>query len=62
MSIENHPNIQAVALSVDIQTSIREHMRGKAKESENEVFDGITDLIVNFVADVSTKLDELVGD
>jgi|GEM_PF-5935848 len=62
MSIENHPNIQAVAFSMDILNSIRKNLRGKAKSREDEVFDGVQDLIVDFVADVSTKIDEVVGD
>jgi len=62
MSIENHPNIHAVALSLDIQTSIRKHLRGKAKGRENEVFEKLKDLVIDFVADVSTKIDEVVGD
>ena len=62
MSIANHPNIQAVALTLDIQTSIRKHLRGKAKGRENDVFDGIEALLIDFVTDVSERIDEVVGD
>ena len=65
MSLEDHPNIHAVGFSVDITTSLRKHLRGKALENleKKELAIGdekITNLIVDFVADISTRLDEIV--
>ena len=62
MSIKNHPNIQAIAVTADIIQSIRTHLRGKGPDIKNEITGDkiITDLLVDFVADVSTRIDELV--
>lgn len=62
MSKENHPNIQAVALTCDIINSVKKHLRGKGKEHEIFVMsDGdIGNKICDFVVDISTTIDKLV--
>lgn len=62
MSIENHPNIQAVAVTADIIESIRTNLRGKGPDIKNEITGDkiINNLLVGFIVDVSTRIDELV--
>ena len=61
MSKENHPNIQAVALTMDILKSIGKHLRGAGRGYACAMInDDIKKLIEDFVVDVSTTIDEIV--
>ena len=61
MSKENHPNIQAVAVAVDIVESIRKNLRGDAANEELSVMTLIDKDIVDFITNISIKLDEKFG-
>jgi hypothetical protein len=62
MSIEAHPNIQAVAVNVDILTSIERNLRGKGLKKKERILsdEKIKNLIINFMVDISTRIDEIV--
>lgn len=62
MSIEAHPNIQAVAVNVDIFTSIERNLRGKGLKYKERVLadEKLKNIIVNFIVDLSTRIDETV--
>lgn len=62
MSKKNHPNIQPIAFTMDIIKSIRTHLRGKGPDIKNEITGDkiISNLLIDFVADVSTRIDEIV--
>ena len=62
MSLEAHPNINAVELTIDILQSIDKHLRGKGPNIKNEITGDkiINNLLVGFIVDVSTHIDELV--
>jgi hypothetical protein len=62
MSIEAHPNIQAVAVNVDLITSIERNLRGNGLKQKERVLadEKIKNLIINFVVDISTRIDEIV--
>lgn len=62
MSIEAHPHIQAVALTVDVINSIKTHIRGNALDCKNEVLSdkNLNKLIEDFVVDISTEIDNIV--
>ena len=66
MSLENHPNIHAVQFTMDILESIKKNLRGIAGDDprySSEVMRRINDdqEIVEFVADISTRIDDIVG-
>ena len=61
MSKENHPNIQAVAVAVDIVESIRKNLRGDAANEELSVMTLIDKDIADFITNISIKLDEKFG-
>jgi malonyl CoA-acyl carrier protein transacylase len=59
MSIENHPNLHAVGMTVDITSSLMNRLRGKAAEQPvADVLGLLKEDIQDFVVKVSTKLDE----
>ena len=60
MSIEAHPNIQAVAVTCEWTESIRRNLRGGAKGMENEVMEKLEPDIVDAMVKISTKIDEIV--
>ncbi|GAH28790.1 unnamed protein product [marine sediment metagenome] len=60
MSEEAHPNIQAVAVTVDLTESIRRNLRGGAKGRENVVMEKLEPYIVEVMVRISTKIDEIV--
>ena len=61
MSKENHPNIQAVALTVDIFKSIGKHLRGQGRQYAGAMINKkVKNLIEDFVVDVSIELDREV--
>jgi hypothetical protein len=55
MSIENHPNLHAIKLGVEIYTSICKSLRGNA--TVRDVTPSLDDLIVEFVEKVEDKID-----
>lgn len=58
MSIENHPNIHAVGMTMDITSSLMHRLRGDAAEVPiGEIFTLLHEEIQDFVVNVSTKLD-----
>jgi len=61
MNVEAHPNIQAVAFTMDIMYSLEKNLRGDALEKKDLVIgdDSLAELITNFVVDVSTRIDEI---
>jgi hypothetical protein len=62
MSIENHPNLHAVGLLVDIHNSLEKRIRGKAAEAGiKEVFPLLSDKIEAFVNDLDVLLDSKYG-
>jgi len=66
LSIENHPNIQAVQFTIDILESIKKNLRGLAGEDSrysSEVMRQINNgqEIVEFVSEISFRIDEIVG-
>ena len=62
MSKENHPNIQAVALTVDIFKSIGKHLRGQGRQYAGAMINKkFKELIEFFVVDVSTEIDREVS-
>jgi hypothetical protein len=59
MSIENHPNIHASGMTVDIIHSIINRVRGAAGEVPvGQILTLLDEDIQNFVVQVSIKLDE----
>jgi hypothetical protein len=70
MSEENHPNIQAVQLTMDIMESIKKNLRGRAEDPRmsSKVMHRIRAIksgtcsneIVDFVADISTLIDNVI--
>jgi len=62
MSIEAHPNIQAVAVNVDILTSLEKNLRGEGLKQKERVLadEEIKKMIVNFMVVISTRIDEIV--
>lgn len=62
MSIENHPNIHAVWFTLNINDAMVKHLRGDANQFLNEIVgnEELKMLLVDFVANVSTKIDEIV--
>lgn len=64
MSKEAHPNIQAVGFTTDILGSIEKWLRGGGKRYSADVMGDkkLNEIIVDFVVDVSTRIDEIVGE
>jgi hypothetical protein len=61
MSVENRPNLHAVGLLVDIQTALRQRLRGKAKQDENNAVSQVLQQISTFCDELSDHLDEIYG-
>lgn len=61
MSIENHPNIHAVKVTMELINSISSNLRGNASEHKMEVISKILSsrTVVDFVADLSGEIDEI---
>lgn len=61
MSIEEHPNIHAVQVTLNLIDSIDNNLRGKAGVHKMEVMSKIHDsrILVNFMADLSTEIDKI---
>lgn len=58
MSVDNHPNLQAVGLTVDIITALNNRVRGNAGQVPfAEVLAMLEQDIQDFVVLASTKLD-----
>ena len=65
MSIENHLNINAAGFASDIVSSFYEHLRGRAKLNSANIEDAgeiVHDLIVDFVTEISERLDGSFGE
>jgi hypothetical protein len=70
LSEENHPNIQAVQLTMDILQSIKKNLRGRAKDPRmsNKVMQKVNEIkcgigsndLIEFVANTSTLIDNVV--
>lgn len=62
MSIKAHPNIQAVALTTDILSSIEKNLRGKGLKYKREIVtdEKLKEILVNAVVDISTQIDYIV--
>ena len=62
MSIEAHPNIQAVGFTMDINSSMKRWLRGDAEQLYKTILsnDELKMLVVNFVVDISTRIDKIV--
>lgn len=59
MSAENHPNIHAVGMTIDVVDSVLRRIRGKAAEVPfAEILKTLDQDIQDFVVAISTKLDE----
>lgn len=60
MSKENHPNIHAIQVTVELIESIKNNLRGKADKHKKEVMSKIDNMIiVDFMADLSTEIDKI---
>lgn len=57
MSVERHPNINAIGFAAAIFEEFRKHLRGAAKHDLGKAADVLTPLLESFVVDVSTELD-----
>jgi len=62
MSVENHPNIHAVGLTVDIIQAIDNRLRRDGDDYKKIIMGNneIGEKIADFVVDISTKIDEIV--
>ncbi len=58
MSVEAHPNLHAIQFSLDIVEALDRAKRGEAAQQPTLLDNEVRDRIVNFVADISTYLDE----
>jgi hypothetical protein len=59
MSIENHPNINAVGLQCAIYNALEKYVRGVAKEKNLHETPEIMNAAMLFAIDISDKLDVL---
>lgn len=60
MSLENHPNIHAVGMTIDVTDIIRKRLRGDAAEKEfGDILPELSDDIQDFVLCISCKLDKM---
>jgi len=63
MSLENHPNIHAVGLQVDIIKAIEERLRGEGAEvDKGDLISRVSYKLVRFVEIVEAYVDELVAE
>lgn len=62
MSIENHPNIHAVNLMVEIGRLINDNLRGKALKVKHPSlpYELFGDEIMEFITKISEKLDSRI--
>lgn len=62
MSVQRHPNIQAVALTITVIDAILDNLRGPASEaSKAEIVALLEDDLIEFSAAISDKLDKAYG-
>lgn len=61
MSKENHPNIHAVKVTIELINSINSNLRGDAGKHKMEVMSKIfsSKTVVDFVADLSLEIDDI---
>ena len=59
MSLENHPNLHAVGLAVDIIRAIESRLRGVAPKYVKKIMGSkdLSDLIVDFTTEVEDEVD-----
>ena len=60
MSVEAHPNLHAVQFTVEIIEALERAKRNEGAKMGFAVNNDIRDLIISFVADVSTAMDVAV--
>lgn len=62
MSVENRPNLHAIALTLGILTLIDKNRRGNAKKPDiGEILELVREDIIEFVETVDEKLDSRYG-
>lgn len=61
MSIDNHPNVNAVSLMLEIQKAIMNNMRGRAEVNKKAIEFDVMDLSRRFAIEVSEYLDGRIG-
>lgn len=61
MSIENHPNINAAGFTIDVISAYLENLRGVAGANPTEALIVLHPFITEFIANVSTALDDKFG-
>lgn len=61
MSKEDHPNIHAVKVTLELIDSVNNNLRGEAGKHKMEVMSKIHDsmILVDFMADLSTEIDKI---
>jgi len=62
MSKENHPNISAAGLVIDVFSAINKRSRGNAKKAgQQEIVQCVADAVARFAVEISIMLDEKFG-
>jgi hypothetical protein len=61
MSVERHPNVNAVGLTVEVIEGFKKYLRGNAAKEPMKALGLIEDDIQNFIIRVSESLDQYFG-
>jgi hypothetical protein len=61
MSIERHPNINAVGLTIEVIEGFKKYLRGNASKEPIKALELLEDDIQEFIIRVSESLDQYFG-